>query len=345
MVQALITAECEAIRRQCMSGPSSASSIFVQGIISVDAVPAGLFVRALGEIIEACSSTENAICNCIETLHMSRKPVLSIILDECPNPAERSFIDPRCTLLEAWLLTAAELTSFFGYHASTTSLLEEVLAETCVTAISILFYPTMGRTYAERLNDPGMSLDGPQSLALTWFLSRYFTLGRRMVLAASLLLLETIPVDITSISKWLGNDPGSQGIAIIGAALFRSAQGGLPPWAVESIPEVYSALFLALDKDPTRFGSILRASMEIRLGISAKQFGSVRPNQLLSGRCFETMTGKDKFIQQAVELSQNDSASSWRRLKVLIKQACGGKKKDTEYNQRPSLTVWDFERI
>jgi hypothetical protein len=40
-------------------------------------------------------------------------------------------------------------------------------------------------------------------------------------------------------------------------------------------------------------------------------------------------------------LAKEDSIASWKRLKVIIKQACGGKKKDTDFNQRPALTRWD----
>ena len=57
-------------------------------------------------------------------------------------------------------------------------LAESLLVETCTTVVTLLFMPTMGRSQAERLQDDYcMSLDGPQSLALTSFLAAFFSLG------------------------------------------------------------------------------------------------------------------------------------------------------------------------
>jgi hypothetical protein len=53
---------------------------------------------------------------------------------------------------------------------------------------------------------------------------------------------------------------------------------------------------------------------------------------------------KSMFLDEVKRLSQQGDAASWRRMKVLIKQACGGKK-DAEYNQKPAMTKWQFERI
>ena len=69
---------------------------------------------------------------------------------------------------------------------------------------------------------------------------------------------------------------------------------------------------------------------------------------LLSGKFFERMSdaAKTNFLDQARALSEEDTTASWRRLKTLIKQACGGKKKDTDFNQKPALTRWDtLDRI
>ena len=188
-----------------------------------------------------------------------------------------------------------------------------------------------------RSSDPGMSLDGPQGLVMMDFFVNFFNLGVSMLQAGAGELVSVVPV-------YAGNnaDESFNGVAIIGAALFRGSQGGLPPWAVESIPSVYSSLFKALGKDVDTFGRIFEVSMNIRL-IHTKKFGSIEGGSLLSGRYFENMSDKAKisFIDQAKECARSDTIASWRRLKTLIKQACGGKKKDTDFNQRPSLTAWD----
>jgi hypothetical protein len=213
--------------------------------------------------------------------------------------------------------------------------------------LSILFYPTLGRTQEDRKEDPGMSLDGPQTLALTEFLESFFGLGPAMFQILANELLGRIPVDLGTIQKW-SNDQQVHGMSIVGAALFRGAQGALPPWAVESIPEVYSAFFFALDKDPERFGLVLRASMDLRLQTSVDRFGGVMSGQLLSGGSFETMAeaAKATFITQAVDLSRKDNKESWRRLKAVVKQACGGKKKEADFGQKPSPTKWaEYDRL
>lgn len=350
MVNALVYAECEAIAHLCRAGPSSHSAIFHEDVISLDAIPAGLFIRVLDETIQSACSTDfnplGPIRNTIESLYASKGPVLVAITLECPDPYPGCFADPRPTLSEAWFLAMTRLTScpqtvLLGAEEAVKSL----LVESCMTALSILFYPTLGRTQEERKDDPGMSLDGAQTLALTEFLESFFGLGPGMFQVLAHELLGRIPVDLGTgaIQKW-SNDQQVHGRSIVGAALFRAAQGALPPWAVESIPEVYSAFFVALGKDPERFGLVLRGSMELRLQTSVERFGGVMSGQLLSGGSFETMTdtAKATFITQLVDLSRKDNHASWRRLKAVVKQACGGKKKEADFNQKPSPTKWDY---
>jgi hypothetical protein len=73
----------------------------------------------------------------------------------------------------------------------------------------------------------------------------------------------------------------------------------------------------------------------------------LNPGELLSGRYFEGMSTQAKvmFVNEAKQLAGTGGGANWRRLKGLIKQACGGKKKDTDFNQKPSPTCWDFVRI
>ena len=98
----------------------------------------------------------------------------------------------------------------------------------------------------------------------------------------------------------------------------------------------------ALNKNVDSFGQLFEISMSIRL-LDNRRFGSVEGGSLLSGRFFEKMNDKAKikFIEQSKDNARIDTTASWRRLKTLIKQACGGKKKDTDFKQRPALTAWD----
>jgi hypothetical protein len=258
-----------------------------------------------------------------------------------PDPRNGTFVDPRPTLTEAWLLAMIELMkSKIGDEV-----IQSLLVDSCVAVVSILFYKTMGKTANERMKDPGMDLDGPQSLAITTFLEHFFRVDSAALQAAGEKLLETVPVDTQSLQNCSG-DRNLWGVAIIGASLLRASAGALPPWTIESVPDIYSSLFGALGKDTNTFGLMLRLSMEIRL-LNSESFGGVPPGRVLAGRVFEIMSqeGKDAFAKEARRLCREDCATSWRKLKVLTKQVCGGKKKETDFNQRPPYTQWDFDRI
>jgi len=215
------------------------------------------------------------------------------------------------------------------------SVSSELLVETFVVTITLLLYTSLGKTQQKRANDPGMSLDGPQGLVMMEFFVLFISLGLSMIQAGARKLVSIVPVIA-------GDNADEAGMAIIGAAFFRGSQGGLPPWAVESVPSIYSSLFGAFNKDINTFGRFLEISMAIRL-YDEKCFGGVQSGSLLSGNFFGKMTEKTKlnFIHQAKDIARIDTTASWRRFKTLIKQACGGKKKDTDFKQRPALTTWD----
>ncbi len=345
----LITSECEAATIQCSAGPTSTSRIFHEDVISEESIPPALFIRVLVEALDRGLSMKIPIIemrNVLQVLYTTRQPVIRALLSECPAPIQKgSFYDPRPVLTETWLLCMNRMAAVIaaqgvnngqeGIGAEVASVSKQLLVETFVASISLLFYPSLEITQAKRANDPGMNLDGPQGLVMMDFFAAFFDLGVSMIQAGARELASVVPVNIE-------NDPDTAGIAIIGAALFRGSQGGLPPWAVESVPSVYSSMFKALDKNVDSFGHMFEISMTIRLAEN-RRFGSVQGGSLLSGRFFERMNDKAKvnFVEQAKDHAKSDTTASWRRLKTLIKQACGGKKKDTDFKQRPALTSWD----
>lgn len=355
LVLTVIEMECEAVVLQCNAGPNSSSLIFNDEIISEEAVPAGTLLQALGELLENATASGIPIVsmtNVIHVLFTSRAIVQQAIAAECPTPIEKgSFVDPRPTVAETWLLTinrisAALLQSERTRPTEISNAMNQLLVETCLSIVRLLLYPSLGKTQSQRANDAGMSFDGPQTLAMMEFLHLFFSHGLSLLQIAAVELLKTIPIDPASIQGF-STDPTAAGVAIIGAALFRAAQGGLPPWAIECIPSVYASLFRALNKDPTTFGLVFEMSIHIRL-VADRQFGGVQASGLLGGRSFETMgdKAKHKFVTQAMEYAKMDSQSGWRQLKALIKQACGGKKKDTDFKQKPTFTKWDaLDRI
>eukprot|EP00980_Cylindrotheca_fusiformis_P016698 scaffold5024_cov136-Cylindrotheca_fusiformis.AAC.27 len=355
LVRSGIMVECEAVLFQCNAGAKSSSLIFRDDIISEDAIPAGVMLQALGEILEKASSSGAQIASMTNVIHVlfeSRMVVLRAIAAECPNPIEKgSFSDPRPTVAETWLLTINKIAKWLLQSDQTvptemTIVLNQLLVETCVSIIGLLLYPSLGKTQDQRANDHGMSFDGPHTLAMMEFLQLFFSCGLSMLQIAATELSRSIPVDSASIERF-STDPNAAGVAVVGAALFRSVQGGLPPWAVECIPSVYASLFHALNKDPETFGRIFEMSIHIRL-LPGHRFGGVQGNALLGGRFFETMGHKAKheFVSQAMDFAKMDTQAGWRQLKALIKQACGGKKKDTDFKQKPTFTKWDaLDRI
>jgi hypothetical protein len=348
VVEAITRSECEAIHMQCQAGPTSSSSIFHEGVVSDETIPAGLFVRVIGEIIERVGSKSgnaDACKSCLQALHKTRTFVLSTIALPCTDPEK--FSDPRPALAEAFILTMNELVKIEAANPESTGpTVRELLIETCATSVAFLFHPALGKTRDERSSSPLMSLEGPQTLALLEYLSSCFGLGLGMLQQVAEELRRRIPIDSEKANVYSA-DLGCQNVAIIGASLFRAASGGLPPWAVESVPSIYSSLFFALNKDVNAFGQILQLSLEIRLAQSANGFGSVQPGQLLSGPLFEgvTDTSKQTFLVQAMEQCKKDDISGWKRLKALVKGVSGGKKKDTDFRQKPSPTKWDFDRM
>lgn len=345
----LITSECEAAKIQCSAGPMSTSRLFHEDIISEESIPPGLFIRVLVETLDKALSMKIPIIkmqNALQVLYTSRQSVFHSLLSECPAPIQKgSFHDPRPVIAETWFTCMSRMVAVTttqeianGQEAigdEFMSVIKQLLVETFVAAVSLLLYSSLEKTQEKRANAPGMSLDGAQGLVMMDFFVTFFDLGPSMLQAGARELVSVVPVNIT-------NDPDEAGIAIIGAALFRGCQGGLPPWAVESVPSVYSSLFRALNKNVDTFGHMFEVSMSTRL-VGNERFGSVEGGSLLSGRFFEKMNDKAKlsFIQQAKDHAKSDTTASWRRLKTLIKQACGGKKKDTDFKQRPALTTWD----
>jgi hypothetical protein len=293
------------------------------------------------------------------------------VLLHFPAPVHDDDVDPRCTLTEAWLTAMINLAKVYklrkGSNNNDDARAEEILLESFVAGVVLLFYPTLNKT---RCNDPGMSLDGPHGLALLSFFTIYLELGPTNTTSSnygSMGLLERAAVQVaprmpavTGIvttgvtTATFDNHPrtdASVGLALIGAAFFRAVQGAMPPWVVEFVPPLYGALFVALGGDSSMFGLVLRDAMEIRLSNVQQQpppqqqfIVGVVPGQLFSGRFFESMstTAKESFLQQTVELAHT---ANWKKLKQTVKAVCGGKKKETSFQQKPAFTKWEFDRI
>jgi hypothetical protein len=275
--------------------------------------------------------------------------VLETVTHDCPEPLSDAFVDPRPTLWEGWLFAACQATQLSTTNGCNASF----LVDTCVLCVSLLLKSNLGKTQADRLHNPGMSLDGPHSLRMTEFLVLFFGTGHDLLQQAA-----------HKLTHWISYEPSSmplaciharvEGIVLIMAALLRAIEGALPPWNIEYAPELFSALYTAMGKSPELFRHLLQGAMQVHRSSTVTTAAAAQhpsngnaSRELLSGRSFYGTSERAQlqFLQQAMEQVQKDDSASWRRFKVLVKQACGGKKKETDFGQKPAFTKWEFDRI
>lgn len=332
--------ECQAMAH-FHRGPPSDIPIFSESAVS----DAGIFVHLIGEIIEKQQGHVSPK-NCVEALQASRSFVFETFLSRYPEPTSGSFIDPRTTLCEAWYLSLSALIGSLSgaSHTSLNDDMTSLLSESCSSAFLLFMYPSLRKGNTNKSPDMGMSLDGPQTRAILVFLERYFLLGSRMLRAVAMGLRERIGIDVSSIHG-AGNDEATQGLAILGACLFRAASGGLPPWAIEVMPSLSAALFVACGNDADIFCKMLDLAMDVRLSEASNGFGAVLPGHHIAGYYIATAkpNAKATFLIKSREACRENNANGWRRFKTLLKQICGGKKKSS-LSLKPAFTTWDLDR-
>lgn len=360
-IAALNQAECTAITTQCNRGPESPSIMFNEFVVGEETLPAGAFVAIIHETLDGIIKQRDRSTlseheakqytdDCVLALHTT-KGVLRVLMLPCPEATGHN--DARPSLGEAWFFAMASAVT--SYTKSTTMsnifgnpTFVELLGETCVAAIQMLYIRS---TEKEANPSIGMSVDGAQTLATIDFLEAALSLGPEILCLIYQYTGPHLMLD-PSIKSALEASPTPAvhaGGALIGAALFRAASGCWPPWGLEGAPQIYSALFSgACGNDTDLFCQILEASGEIRLAESPDAgCGAVQPGMKLAGKYFDQMgvKTKDEFMGQVRKVCQQNDASGWRRMKVVLKQACGGKKKASGFNQKPSLTDWECDRL
>lgn len=303
-------------------------------MIASDGVPAGVFIQIVGLSIQRCRVQNRQVqspVNCLKVLDSCRQFVGSVLSFDMAEPSQ--FEDPRCSTAEAWFLAMTSVAETPIECAERTAL----LLDTTLIATSLLFTPPLKKSRSE--STKCMTLDGPQGLTILVFFVSLIQCGGAVLHTAVDKLRETVPVDIASVAE-----ADLLGTSILVAAIFRSFQGGLPPWAVEQAPDLFRALFESLGCNPELFGLVLLSAMELR---ASTAFGSVQSGTLLSGPYFAPLQKETKhqFIRDVQVLGAENTPAAWRKVKVLIKRVCGGKKKNTDFNQKPALTRWNFTKL
>jgi len=348
-ISALINAEYEAAIKQCTHGHQHGSNFFNDHVIGEITLHAGAYTMIVGECFSRISSQTSVSLEskihecriCIGILRRSSTILIQLLLNE--SPEAHSHLDPRPTIAESWFLTMNNLMNVCKkYESVVASLLDDgildLVSDSLSIAISLLFLKDIGdRKSPPPIIQKGMSLDGPQTLALMDFASEAALLGAPVLSSAGRSISSNLPLLHTHSDVPVE----ALGAAIISAGLLRAASGALPPWAVEGTPVLFRSLYTAFGKNCDDFIRMLNISTELRISV---HFGGVASGQKLAGRYFEKMhaTTMECFLSKTREVCLK---GEWMRLKVILKSACGGKKKLAGFNLKPQYTTWECERI
>lgn len=341
---ALIKAECEAATSQCKHGPESESNLFIEEIIGNEMIHAGAYVMLIGEYLECLSSSENVnleyVKVCVQVIKHSAPAVFSLLLHDS-SEATTSHLDPRPTFAEAWFLTMKTLAAVCRHDEKIISSLASenipaLFGDSLSLAMLFIFMKDLGgKNRPPPEIQRGMSPDGPHVLAMCDFISESLILGPSVLSAVARSISTHIQFNFC-------NEVTAEvlGAAAISSALLRAISGAAPPWVVEDTPILFRSIFTALDGDLDLFIQTLNVSTKLE---TLTVFGALRAGEKLSGRYLDaSVSHVDAFLSKAREsCSKND----WKKIKVILKSATGGKKKESGFNLKPHYSSWECERV
>ena len=333
--------ECDALKNNW--------TVFHETLISEDILPAGAFLNILGEslksidsrlksgqisYIEACNNG----LNIAKTLDLSRS-VFETVLTSTEH-FYSGYVDPRPFMSEAWygamkylLVTCTSLNG--GIQIIQEDIIQNLLIDSCVGAIIMI----LSQTHSKETFNGIVSMDAPHTLIVVDFLQLVIPHIPNVLEHIGLKLRTKIAVRYASTdaktelvtNEWLF------GGSVLTASLMRGSSGGLPPWAIESIPDLFSSIFSACGSNTMNFSAIMKSTMLLTFESGTK----------LAGKYFERISDHSaaQFLEQAQESARRNDSEGWRRFKGAVKNICGGKKKDSGYNLKPALTSWECSRI
>ncbi|KAL3798961.1 hypothetical protein HJC23_005100 [Cyclotella cryptica] len=338
VASAVIRAECDAAVHQCDQGPTSGSTIFIDNVVGEEVLHAGAFFMAIKDNLHRIDSNLNTsfeeafaeLRRCLAIMKSSAVAVNSLLLNKASEAT--SHTDPRPTVAEAWFLAMTSLVSIFRganltSQLTSTDRIEDMIGDSLHVSIALIFMKDLGNKKSPPPTvQNGMSLDGPQTLAMMDFMSEAILLGSGILAATAR--------SFTTHFKLVQLIPSEElGATIIAAGLLRAASGALPPWAVELTPLLIRSMFTALGNNCDTFIQTLKNSTKIECS-----------GHILAGRYFEHVSSVhiDSFLSKTRDACNR---GEWNKLKSVLKSACGGKKKDSGFNLKPQYTCWKCERL
>ena len=349
-MKALINAECKAVVSYCTRNQDVCSSIFHELVVSEEVCAAGSFIITIRDGITAmrsrissdgleASAINVGIASFISSLLGCKDAVFSAIGSHT-NIELSEWEDPRPTIFEAWLLSVNELIKVaFEGGCQEEATLVQLVSETLVVSIQVLLHKRVDKEKSLPGGVEYVSMDGPHTLALVEFLELAFKCGPCILANTASLITSQIHLDSLPTGA---NNSSLIGGGIIVAAIYRCVSGAVPPWAVEYVPSVLKSLYSCCGNESQAFSAILLAGAELKLSY---KYGCVE--KTLAGHYYDTIKLKKKedFATKAQEISASDDNDKWRKLKVLVKSVCGGKKKASDFNLKPQFTTWECDRI
>ena len=304
-LSALLNAEICAALLQCNQGPLSGSNIFIDHVIGEEMLNAGAYLIVVRESLCRIASTfdpslENRMIGfqqCLIILSNSVSSITQLLLSQSPEATLHT--DPRPTIAEAWFQTIASLISVCNTdkfkHCDTSDSIEEIIGASLFICVALILTKDLGN----KVSPPpeiqrGMSLDGPQTLAMMEFMSDAILLGPGILVSTSRIFASQFKFEQYAQDANLGG-------SIVAAGLLRAASGALPPWAVELTPIIFRSLFEAFGGDCDNFirslelSTKLESSGEVFAGRYFENVSSVHISSFLS-KTREACT-KGKLIQ------------------------------------------------
>jgi len=344
IISALIKAECEAAAVQSNRGPQSGSNIFSDCVIGEEMLHAGAYIVLIRECLDRIGKEEGQMekhmeeCRrCLSVLKEVSPLVMPLMLHHSPEAT--SHVDPRPTIAEAWFLTMTSLVSICKKHNHIASSLvkddmESFMGESLSVTVSLSFLKDLGsRESSSPATQKGMSLDGPHTLAMNGFTSECMIAGPRILTKMGRSIVSIVQVNHIF-------DQSNIGVIILAASLLRAVSGALPPWSVEDTPTLAQSMYLAMHSDPDAFIEIFSAATKVT---ASANFGAIKSGELLAGRYLDVSNKHiESFLHQSKEVCIK---GNWKKLKVILKATCGGKKKDSGFNLKPQFTSWECDRI
>ena len=365
-LSALLNGEVCAAILQCKQAPLSGSNLFNDQIIGEEMLNSGAYLIIIRESLTRITSTfdphtdnlMNEFRRCIVVLTNLLSYMTQLLLSQSPDTA--SHTDPRPTIAEAWFQTIASLVSVCNMdkfaHCGRSGDIEEIIGASLFISVTMILMKNL----CNKVSPPptvqrGMSLDGPQTLAMMEFMSGAILLGQGILASTSRIFASHFQFEHHASDENLGG-------SIIAAGLLRAASGALPPWAVELTPIIFRSLYEAFGSNCDNFirsletSTKLKVSGEMLAGRYFENVSSVHVSSFLSKTMDACKKGKPvqialknileliKYLHQQLLISFIFEGE-WNKMKSIIKTACGGKKKESGFNLKPQFTCWECERL